>query len=297
MIRADTFTFKLFVLVCEQRSISKAAGMMNTAISAASRRLQMLEDETSSQLLKRRPHGVEPTAEGLAVLRYARDVLRLGDQLEAALDEYREGVRGTVRVSASSSALVRRLARDLSAFCRVNPLIQLDLDERPTSQTLEALMLNQADLGVVVDGPLPKGMESFPYSSDRLALAVPTGHPLAERPTIALEELFDEQFVALDNTTAVHRILAQEAKANGREFKVRVQVRSFESMCQMISHGLGVGILPDHAAKPLAESLALRIVPLSGPFAERDFVVVIRAGEVLAPPAARLLEHLLATPN
>lgn len=297
MIRSDTFTLRLFIVVCEMRSISRAATAMNTAISAASRRLQMLEDETQSQLLKRRPHGVEPTTEGLAVLRYARDVLRLGDQLGSALDEYREGVRGTVRVSASSSALVRRLARDLSAFCRQNPLIQLDLDERPTSHTLEALQLNQADLGVVVDGPLPKGMETFPYSSDRLALAVPLGHPLAARAMVELSDLFEEQFVALDNTTAVHRVLAEEARASGRELKIRVQVRSFDSMCQMIAHGLGVGILPDHAAHPLAEALALHIVPLAGPFAERDFVVAIRAGEVLAPPAARLLEHLITAPE
>lgn len=297
MIRSDTFTLKLFIAVCELRSISKAAATLNTAISAASRRLQMLEDETQSQLFKRRPHGVEPTTEGLAVLRYARDVLRLGEQLGFALDDYREGVRGTVRVSASSSALVRRLARDLSAFCRQNPLIQLDLDERPTSHTLEALLLKQADLGVVVDGPLPQGMESFPYSSDRLALAVPAGHPLATREVVALHDLFEEQFVALDNTTAVHRVLAQEAKANGRELKIRVQVRSFDSMCQMIAHGLGVGVLPDHAARPMAEALALHIVPLAGPFAERNFVIVIRAGEVLPPPAARLLEHLVAAPE
>ncbi len=295
MIRADTFTFRLFVLACELRSISKAAAMMNTANSAASRRLQQLEDETRAQLLKRRAHGVEPTAEGLAVLRYARDVLRLGEQLETTLGDYREGVRGHVRVSASSSALVRRLARDLSAFGRDNPLIQLDLEERPTSETLQALMLNEADLGVVVDGPLPQGLETFRYSSDRLALAVPATHPLAGRDSVRFEDLVDEEFVALDTTTAVHRVLAREALATGRTLRIRVQVRSFETMCQMIAHGLGVGILPDHAANPLAGSLGLSVVPLAAPFAERSFVVVIRAGEVLAAPAARLLEHLLAT--
>jgi len=297
MLRSDNFTLKLFIVACELRSISRAATTLNTAISAASRRLQMLEEETQSKLFNRRPHGVEPTMEGLAVLRYARNVLRLGDDLVSALDEFRDGVRGTVRVSASSSVLVRRLARDLAAFCRDNPLIQLDLDERPTSQTLDALLLKRADLGIVVDGPMPPGMESFAYSSDRLALAVPYGHSLATRSTVTLSELFEEQFVALDNTTAVHRILAKEAIANGRELKIRAQVRSFESMCQMISHGLGVGILPDHAAKPLAEALALHIIPLADDFAERQFVVVLRAGEVLAPPSARLLEHLLSTPD
>ena len=292
MVKGDTTTFHLFVLACELRSVTRAADMMNIAVSAASRRLANLEAGLQTPLLQRRSHGVEPTAEGLTVYKYARDVLRLGDELELALREYRSGVRGRIRISASSSALVRRLAADLASFGRENPDIAIDLEERPSRATVEALLLKDADIGVVVADTLHKGLEAFPYTTDRLAVALPGTHRLAGAATLSVQDLLEEEFIALDSTTAVHRALTTFVRRSGHELKVRVHVRSFETMCQMISHGLGIGIMPDHAIEPLAEALSLRVVRLEAPFAERLHVVLIRAGEVLPVSCARLLEHL-----
>ncbi|MFV0297121.1 MAG: LysR family transcriptional regulator, partial [Hyphomicrobiaceae bacterium] len=112
MLRHDLFSLRLFARVCELRSLSRAAAELGIATSAASRRLSQLEHEAKTPLLKRRPHGVEPTAAGLVMLRYANEVIEQGERLEATMAEYRTGVRGHVRVFASSSILVQRLAAD-----------------------------------------------------------------------------------------------------------------------------------------------------------------------------------------
>ncbi len=117
----DTKTLRLFVTSCELRSLSQAAEKLNLAPSAASRRIQLLEKQAGSVLLARRPHGVQPTAAGMTVLRYARDMLGITEQLCGLLDEHRSGIRGFVRISASSSVLVQRLASDLSHFLSENP--------------------------------------------------------------------------------------------------------------------------------------------------------------------------------
>ena len=110
----DLFSLALFVNICETRSISRAAERMNIVASAASRRVGLLEHEAGLPLLLRRPHGVEPTA-GMIVLRYARDVMHLGQQVEAALEDHRSGASSIVRVFASSSVLVECLASHLKA--------------------------------------------------------------------------------------------------------------------------------------------------------------------------------------
>ena len=94
-------------------------------------------------------HGIEPTAAGLAMMRYARDVLQLGDKLSVSMEEHRMGTRGYVRVCASSSVLVQCLADDLSTFAE-NPDIKLDLEERPSASTIEAVRHKHADLGLIV---------------------------------------------------------------------------------------------------------------------------------------------------
>lgn len=293
MLHHDLQSLRLFVAICDQRSLSKAAARVNMALSAASRRLRLLEATIGTALVKRLPHGVEPTTAGVTALRYARSVLRLSDQLVTSIDEHRAGVRGRVRVFASSSALVQRLAKDLAAFSLAHREIKIDLEERPTVETIEALARNQADLGVIVRGVSTEGLQAHAYARDRLAIAMPAGHPLAHRRRVKLSALLDEEFVALDPGTAIHRLLVDRARDAGRVLKLRVQVRSFEVSCQMISHGLGIGILPETALRPMAEALGLRLVTLDEPWATREIDICVPARTELDAPTARLLDFLL----
>jgi DNA-binding transcriptional LysR family regulator len=98
----------------------------------------------------RRPHGIKPTAVGVIMMNYARDVLRLGDKLKVSLDEHRSDIRGYVRARASSAVLVQRLAQDLSQFVRQKPQINLDLEGRPSEATISAVRNKQADIGIIV---------------------------------------------------------------------------------------------------------------------------------------------------
>ncbi len=84
-------------------------------------------------------------------------------------------------------------------------------------------------------------------------MAVNPANPLAQRASVTLSDLLDEDFVALEIGTAVHRLVDEKARALGSILRLRVQVRSFEVMCQMVAHGLGIGILPEGALRPLAE--------------------------------------------
>lgn len=296
-MRHDLPSLALFVAMCDEKSLSKAAKRLNIAVSAASRRVKLLEHEFGAELVRRMPHGVEATAAGVTALQYAREVLRLSDKLAANLDEHRAGARGRVRIFASSSALVQRLAADIADFALANPDIKLDLEERSTADTLTAIRGGEADLGVIVRGPPVGDLTSFPYALDRLAVAAPSGHRFAARRSLQFGDLLDEDLVALEPSTAIHRLLTERARHAGRPLKIRVQVRSFEVMCQMVRHGLGVGVLPEAALAPLAGALGLTLVRLDEPWARRDMDVVTPAGVAPGAPTERLLIRLRQTTN
>ncbi len=292
MLHHDLHSLRIFLLACELRSISKAAEQLNVALSAASRRVSLLEQEVGIALIVRRPHGIEPTAAGVTMMNYARDVLRLGEKLKGNLDEHRSGVRGYVRVCASSSVLVQQLARDLSQFAAENPEIKLDLEERPSLATMDAVVHKQADLGIIVRGFEAEGLSVVDYTGDRLAVAVPKSHPFAGREELSLSEILDEDMVALEAGTAVHHLLSMRAAELGRVMKVRVQVRSFEVMSLMIGQGLGVGILPERAVEPLAAALEIELIRLAEPWAKREYAICMLSLDDLEVPARRLIDFL-----
>jgi DNA-binding transcriptional LysR family regulator len=295
MFHHDLHSLRLFVAICELRSLSKAAERVDMALSAASRRLKLLEEEVGAPLVKRLPHGLELTMAGITVERYAQSVLRMADQLAANLEEHRSGLRGRIRLHASSSVLVQKLAEDLASFARENPDIKIDLEERPAVETIDALSRKQTDVGVIVRGVMSHGFDSFAYTQDRLAVAVYKGHHLAGRSSVKFADLFDEEFVSFGTTTAAYHLLASKVREAGRILNIRVQVRSFEVMCRMVQYHLGIGILPELALRPLAAALGLDVVCLDETWATRDIDVVAPAFGALDPPAARLIEMLRAS--
>ncbi|HWK97801.1 MAG TPA: LysR family transcriptional regulator [Pseudolabrys sp.] len=295
MIRHDLQTLRIFLAACELRSISKAAESLNIAVSAASRRLSLLEQEAKVPLVVRRSHGIEPTAAGITMMNYARDVLRLGDKVRTSLDEHRLGVRGYVRVSASSSALVQHLAKDLSAFAQANPEIKLDLQERPTNATIAAVLNKESDIGIIVRGPNPHAaLEVTDYASDRLVVALPLQHPLARRRSLRFADIVDEDAVSLESDTATYRLMSTKAAELGRSMRVRVEVRSFEVMCTLVGQGLGYGVLPEPVARLLGQSMGLVVLRLAERWAERHHSICVRAREDMALPARRLVNFLLS---
>lgn len=293
MLHHDLQTLRLFAALCELRNLSRAAARLNLALSAASRRIKLFEEEAGTPLIRRLAHGVEPTQAGITALRYAEQVLRLADQFEAASRDYRLGTLGRVRISASSSALVQRLAADLAAFSRNQPGISIELEERPSQETLDALAKNMADLGVVVRGPtaLPQFV-SLPYAEDRLAVAVPAGHFLAQAERVWFRDLLDDDFVALEGGTAIDRLLAEQARLLGRPFRRKVQVRTFETVCQMVAQGLGTGILPEAALRPFAAALGLKLLHLEDAWAIRHLDLCWRADLAPDMPTQKLIDAL-----
>lgn len=291
--RQDLTTFILFERVCELRSITRAAERSNMTVSAASRRISLLEHAAGAALLVRRPHGVEPTSAGLVVLRYSRDILHLCDRLKTSLAEHRGGISGQIRVYSSSSVLVECLAVHLSQFGQDNPLIKLELEERPSVDTLEALRRRQADIGFIVAGEDLSGVVTHPYASDQLVVAVPRTHRLAERTAVRLDDLVEEDHVALERGTAVHRLVMEKARAAGRILRTRVQVRSFDVMCQMVGRGLGIGILPRGAIGSLADALDIALVDLAEDWTRRQFIICLPEDETPSPSTRRLVDYLL----
>ncbi|HWM81843.1 MAG TPA: LysR family transcriptional regulator [Pseudolabrys sp.] len=294
MLYHDLQSLRVFLMACELRSMSKAAERLNIALSAVSRRLNLLEEEAGVTLIKRRPHGIEPTAAGVTMINYAREVLRLGEKLRGNLEEHRSGIQGYIRVCASSSVLMQRLARELSEFVRLNPRLKLDLEERPSISTIDAVLNKQADIGIIVRGVEPEGLTVIDYAGDRLVVALPTGHPLADRDKLRFEDVLGQELIALENGTAVHRLLSSRANAMARSMKVRVQVRSFEVMAMMISQGLGIGILPERTVQPLADAMGLKLVTLAEPWARREYAICVLSPDDLDAPCCRLVDFLTA---
>lgn len=292
MQRLDPTSLKLFVRVLEQGTIAGAADLEHIAAAAVSKRLAEIEAQLGTRVLVRTNKGVEPTAAGVALLALARRVLHELDQIPVQMQSYASGLRGLVRVCASMSAITQFLPGDLQSFLARYPDVQVQLEERTSSLVTRLVAENGADIGIFTSAPHDRLLQTYPYKSDRLVLCTPKDHRLAGREEVRFDDVLDEEIVGMHTGSAIGVLLASAAGQMERPLRMRMQVTSFDALCMMIHCGLGVGVLPETVARRNAVTLAVAVVPIAEPWAERQFRIAIRQGEAL-PDAARLLaSHL-----
>lgn len=287
----DLTDLRLFIAIAEAKNLTRGAERVHLAPSSASHRMRLLEASIGTALLLREPRGVALTRAGEALLRHARQVFAQLEQMHADLTPYAKGVRGHVSLWANTHATHTFLPDSLSTFLKRHPQVTITLEEHTSPEVVMAVARGEVDVGVVADLVEGAEVELIPYRADRLVLIAPTDHPLARRASAGFAQVLDHPFVMLHSGSAIHTFTMNAAAALGRHLEVRIQVRSFEAVCRMVSAGVGLGMVPLGA---VAEGSApLAVVELEEPWAQRDLKVCVRKRESLSRFAADLVTSLI----
>jgi DNA-binding transcriptional LysR family regulator len=293
--RIDFVSLSLFALVARTGSISKAATLAHLAVGAASKRISDLEVGMGAPLLERHSRGVTLTVAGQALYRHAQRILADVDLLAAELSDFTSGIVGVVRLWANTSAVTQFLPQQLATFTQANPGIRIELEEKNSSEIVLAVLDGRADVGIFADRTPTLGLQCLDYREDHLGLVVPKQHPLGRRRELQLAEALDYDFVSLSEGTSLAERLQTETEAMGRRLKLRIRVRSFDAMCQMVAAGMGVAVLPLQAVRELVRSMQLRQIALKDDWAQRSLLLGLRDINAVPRHVRTLIEHLRST--
>lgn len=288
----DPLSLALFVAIVEEGAIAAAAEREHIAPSAVSKRIKELEQRFNTPLLRRTNRGVIPTDAGVTLLHLSRGLLHDLNNIQLQLNEYSSGVRGHVRLSANISSINQFLPTELKSFSELHPDIQIHLEENVSENSMKAVITNAADLGIITMGSYRPDLEYYPYHHDQLIVVTPRQHPLADRKRIAFAETLDFDYVGLSAGSSLHSRILRAANELNRTPRLRIQVNGFDALCLMVEAGLGIGIVPEGAAKPYFKGLRLRSLILDEPWAKRELKLCVRCFDSLPIAAQLLLRHL-----
>ena len=185
-MRFDLIDLRLFLHVAETGSITHGAARANLALASASARIRGMEETLGVDLLERGRRGVRPTPAGEALVHHARVVLQQLERMKGELGDYARGLKGHVRVLSNTAAMTEFLPDALATYLADHPNIDIDLEERPSYEIVQAVAQGLADLGIVADGLDLGALETFPFRLDRLVAVVPRGHRAGQAPAARL---------------------------------------------------------------------------------------------------------------
>jgi len=215
------------------------------------------------------------------------------NHMRAEMANYTQGSRSVLRLHGNTSAMTQFLPGDVAGFQVKHPDIRLVLEECWSDDAVRRVRSAEIDLGVIVEGADVEGLFARPYRSDQLAAVVRQDQAIPQ-DGLMFADLLGQDMIGLDGGSTLTRLLEAQAAQLMRAMVLRVQVRSFESVCRAVEARLGIGILPLAAAHSFAPAMNLRVVPLNDSWALRQMSLVVRTEPAPGSPLALLLEHLEA---
>ena len=293
-MRLDLADLRLFLCIVDAGSITQGAQRAHLTLASASERLRSIEEDVGVKLLERRPRGVVTTEAGDALAHHARLLLQQQALMKDALNAFVSGRRGTLRLDANTAALTEFLPEKLAPWLARHPQLNVELRERTSVDIVKAVESGFAEAGLISDAVDTGDLQVRPVAPEPLVLIVPTGHPLASSQGLALRDVHREPFIGLFPESALQEHISEQARIAGLELSFRVRMKDFRGVCEMVAHGVGMGIVPASVALRQARDGAYRSVPLSDAWARRRLCVCVRDWDSLAVPVRELLNHLLA---
>ena len=303
-MRFDLITLNLVLAIADTRSITRGAAHEHLALAAASKRVSDLESRLGVTLFERHARGVDLTEAGRALVRHIRSLNASLHALESEVVEFSRGIKGHLRIAANASAIAECLPADLAAFSQAHPGIRISLDDLTSAEVQAAVASGRADVGIFVPPQHESRLSCQPYREGELAVLVPRGHVLAGRAAAAaagakttpaavrFDALLDFDIVGLHLGAAAHEQMRERAQALGRTLNVRVQVRGFDAIAQLVEAGLGVAVLPAVVAQRFARIFAVQALALDEDWARRPYLLAVRTQEVLPTVVQRFVEAL-----
>ncbi|SHH82187.1 LysR family transcriptional regulator [Pollutimonas bauzanensis] len=288
----DLTDMQLMVNVAGAHSMTKGAERSFLSLPAASNRVKNLEKHLGTALFYRNSQGVTLTPSGEAFVRHARVVLRQLEHLRGDIQEYASGVKGRVRVYANTTAMNEFMPAILANYLAGHPDVNVELRERLSYLVVKAVADGTADIGITAQAGGGESIEFLPYRTDRLVLVTHQDHVLAQQSAVDFDQTLGYDYVGLSEASAIHAFLLQAADDLGRVLRFRVEIGNFEAACRMIAAQVGIGVIPESAARRYVKDLPLKIISLNDEWALRRLHICVRQFDRL-PVFAKELVSLL----
>ena len=278
-------------------TIAATAEAVHLTPSAVSQQLASLSREAGTPMLEPDGRRVRLTAAAELLLRHAHEVFTHLEHAESDLAAFRRGDAGLVRLGAFPTA-IRGVAVPVIAALQGSGL-ELQIREVQPEHTVDALLARSVDIAVTLTG----GAEVLGADDPRLAdehllddvmdVALPLGHPLADRPEIDLRELRDEDWITHLPGVPCWAAMRAACQRAGFAPRSRHNADDFTGAVALVAAGQGLCLLPRLAQGPFVTDPVV-VRPLAGEPPLRRIAVQYRSGTQDQPHIAPVLAALRA---
>ncbi len=192
-------SLQAFVAVADSGSFSQAADALFVNQSVISRRVQALEKELETQLFERNSRHVSLTEDGRAFLPYAQRAINAQRDGMNALKGRTLRKSNRLRIGFNHLTQTSASAKLLAQFHEeVDPSTDFGIVENDDELLVENLLAGNIDCAFLLTtdiGIVPASLNMHIVTTMREFIAMRAGHHLAEKESLTMEDVRNEEFI------------------------------------------------------------------------------------------------------
>jgi DNA-binding transcriptional LysR family regulator len=269
-----------FMAVVEHKTFSRAAKSLLLAQPPLSRRIAELERALGAHLFIRGARQAQLTHAGVALAREARIVLEQAKLAESIVRDAIQGKTGHVRVGYASQSAFAAVPPAAQLFRKLHPRATLKFVRFFIAHLNDALRSGAIDIGLINGWFEAEDFRADCLEIDRLVIALPENHPLAQQSVVAIADLADETFIEFPRfgPTGIHDLVRSVTARAGFIPKVSHEVEGHNVVTACVAAGLGIALVNEAACRQSIGGVVFR--EISPPSPEVRMTALSRHDEV-----------------
>ena len=231
--------------VNELNSFTKAAQKLSLTQPAASQHVRQLEKELGVTIFVRGEGNLKLTSEGEIVIKYAKRIVSLYQNLQQSLkDERRHARKITVGITHTSESNI--MVEVLAKYSSFSEGTRITIISDAINNLYMKLKTYEIDLAIVEGRITDPNFNSVMLDTDSLILAVSNKNPLSKKSMVTLNELKKENLILRLPDSGTRNLFISHLESNNvslDEFNVILEVDNVATIKDLVRRDFGVSIL------------------------------------------------------
>ncbi len=274
-----------FVYVVQLKSFSKVAEKLFLTQPTITSHIQSLEKELGVVLLNRSSKEITLTKGGQILYEYALNILDLKDKALFSLDTYKERIKGSLTLAASSIPEQYVLPELMLEFRKSYPDVIFDIKHYSSREAIDKIEKYDIEFGMVGTKIEHSKLSFVDLMEDQLVVIAPNHWKSIESP-ITMEKLVTLPIILREEGSGTRIQFENTLQQSGyslEDLNIVCYLQSSEAIKEAVKKGLGISIISEKAIKTEKHFNLLQVIPLKDLKITRNFYFIYHKNRALSP--------------
>lgn len=278
---------KVFVAVCQEKNVTKAAKQLDMSQPAASLAIREMEQYTGTTLFERDGRGIRLTKAAKHFYPMVQQLLKIYSEIEYEMIKWSS--TSNVHIGSSISIGACILPSIIWKYNQNYPDIEVKVSINSSEIIEQAILDGSLDIALIEGSIHSDKIVSECFLKDELVAICGMFHPLAGKTQVPLDHLRNESFLFREKNSGTRELI--ESVFSQKDFFIEPiwESTSTAALINAVAQGIGISILPKKMLQDQLDRHKIFSFSIDGIDLSRNYYVIYQKKRFITAPVENFL--------